>query len=115
MTNLKAAVDEMVASLDELVAAIDAAPGALRPRMHSTLDTQMRGLRVLQEECAHGAPSRRSWSLGQASLPVVTSLVNAAAKPAVGVAAAEIERCRAGLAQLSAALLAHAEGRDLGS
>ena len=85
VTNLKAAVDEMVASLDELVAAIDAAPGALRPRMHSTLDTQMRGLRVLQEECAHGAPSRRSWSLGQASLPVVTSLVNAAAKPAVGV------------------------------
>lgn len=102
----------MVVSLDDLVAALDAAPGALRPRMHSTLDAQVRSLRVLQKECAQGPPSRRSWSLGQAALPVLTSLVNAAAKPAVGVDAAQIERCRAGLDRLSVALLAHAEGRD---
>jgi len=113
VTSLRAAVDATVDALEDLGAGLDAAPGALRPRMHSTLDAQVRSLRVLQQECAAGPPSRRSWSLGQAALPVLASLVNAAAKPSVGVDASKIERCRAGLADLSVALLDHAEGRDV--
>ncbi len=58
-----------------------------------------------------GSPTRRIWSLGQASIPVLSSLLNAVMKQAPELDSESIDRCRTSLGELGAALINHAEGR----
>ena len=109
--SLDRAVRRTLAEFEELAHALDQSPTGLRPGYRSTLDGQIRSLRLLDAELEGGAPSRRAWSLGQAAHPVLASLLNGAAKPAVGIAPEPIERCRAALRSLAVALTDHAERR----
>jgi HAD superfamily hydrolase (TIGR01509 family) len=63
-------------------------------------------------ELRQGAPSRRMWSVGQATVPVLRSLLNGLAKHAGGAADVEVEHCRTAVDSFDKALVAFAEGRE---
>ena len=74
------------------------------------LAMQCTSLAALEQELRTALPGRRVWSMGQASMPVLRSLVNAVEKRG-GVDQALIQRCRRSLEQLGVTLTALAEGR----
>ncbi len=81
---LLVAVRAAVSDLSALLQAIDTAGLRLRPGWRTNLDLQLHTLREVQSVllAESGAPSRRVWSLGQASIPVLNSLLNGVAKAA---------------------------------
>ena len=111
MEALYEAVHRSATELQALLTALDEAGDPVRRSVRLNLDLQLVGLQTLEREMAEGAPTRRVWSLGQASLPVLSSLLNAVAKQAPDLDRTRIERCRRSLGDLGDALTNHAEGR----
>lgn len=76
------------------------------------LEQQLGGLRVLSNDLATGAPSRRAWSFGQAGAPVLDIVLQSVRKDGVVLGNAEVTaRCAECLAEFRTALIASAEGR----
>lgn len=111
-SGLQSAVADALRDFRSLAIALDGLDSQLRPGFRSTLGRQIAGLQVLHDECVAGELSRRTWSIGQAAMPVLSSLLNAARKPKVGVDRDIARRCRTSLNTLGGALMDHAEGRS---
>lgn len=111
MEPLYEAVHRSATELQALLRALDEAGDPTRRSVRLNLDLQLVALQTLEREMAGGGTTRRVWSLGQASLPVLSSLLNAVAKQAPDLDRMRIERCRQSLGDLGEALTNHAEGR----
>ncbi len=111
MDPLHEAVRRSATELQTLLAALDARGDSVRRSVRLNLDLQLVGLQTLERDMVAGSTTRRVWSLGQASLPVLSSLLNAVAKQAPDIDQVLIDRCRQSIGDLGVALTNHAEGR----
>lgn len=111
--HLKTAVEQAVANLSALLQTVDHEGLAIRPGLRSNLDLQLHTLREVEHDLLTGnGPNRRIWSLGQASIPVLNSLLNGVERAGAESAVAElVARCRLSVADMNDALTQFAEGR----
>lgn len=103
----------VAAASTELMALTDAANqvgSSVQAWVRLGLAMQCSSLAALEEELRRSLPTRRVWSMGQASMPVLTSLVNAVEKRG-GADDELIARCRGTFADLGESLIELAEGR----
>ncbi|MEM9652649.1 MAG: hypothetical protein AAGA65_11165 [Actinomycetota bacterium] len=108
---LQDAVGRAVTDLEAVIAGIGEDPGTVHRAVRLNLDLQLLWLRTMQRELADGPPSRRVWSLGQAAVPVLHSLLNAVIQQAPALPREPVDRCRRSLGGLADALVDQAEGR----
>ena len=112
MNGLHEAVRRSAAELRALLLHIEAEHAPVPRSVKRNLDLQLRGLVTLEQELGAGRPTRRVWSLGQASIPVLGSLLNAVQQRAPALDPSPIDRCRESLTDLGDPLVAYAEGRS---
>jgi len=111
MENLHKSVRRTVAALSNLRVELDTADVQVRRSVRLNLDIQLAGLVMLEREIRTGKLTRRVWSLGQASLPVVSIVLKSISQQAGDQQPAAISECREAVSELGDALERHAEGR----
>lgn len=109
---LQHAVGRVIGNLCEVIGHLDDSPGELKARHLRVIELELSSLRSLARELVVGPPTRRSWSLGQASVPILNSMVNAIRRAPVDVPEPLLERTAQSVTELAAALQQMAEGRD---
>jgi hypothetical protein len=88
---------------------LDDGDSSVKERVRSNLDLQLVSVQVLERELRAGAINRRTWSLGQAAVPVLFALLKQISKQYGGPAAETVDRCQQSLAALSAELVRFAQ------
>ncbi len=108
---LRSSLGRLRADLGNLIDVVDADPGGLARRHRLVLEVQVASLRELEQSLEGGILRRRTWSLAEAAVPVIRSLVNAVRRSRVDVPPELLDRTVASLDDLAAALRDAAEGR----
>ncbi len=109
---LRTSVSQTIADLCELVNHVDESPGQLKHRHRKVVELELDSLRNLDRELSQGSLSRRSWSLGQASIPILSSMLNAIKRSKIELPDGLLDRARGSVAELAGALERQAEGRE---
>lgn len=108
---LHSAVQRTIADLETLLEAVDAEQAPLKATHRNNIDMQLSSLRFVDAELHERIVSRRTWSLGESSIPVLRAMLNAAGKPRVGLDGAVVDQARASVVALRVELTRFAEGR----
>lgn len=111
MEYLHNAVRDAIAALVKLRTEIDSADSKVRKTARLTLDLQLAGLRMLEREVRSGSPSRRVWSLGQASVPVLPTVIRSIERQSDQIHPDTVAQCRRSVISLDEALTRFAEDR----
>ena len=111
MKDLHEAVQRAIRDVEAVMAALDSNDADLRAHQRQTLDMQLQSLRVVDGELHERVVTRRVWSLGEATVPVVRALLKAAGKPKIGLAEGVVEQAQSSIAGLRRELIRFAEGR----
>jgi len=111
MEQLQAVVQQVIRDLEAVLNAAELLDAPLRPNHRSTIDLQLRSLRLVDGELHERVVTRKVWSLGEATVPVLRSMLNGAGKPRVGLPKEVVDRAQASVAQLRVELIRFAEGR----
>lgn len=72
---------------------------------------QLKSLRLVDGELHERVVSRRVWALGQATIPILRSMLNAAGKPQVGLPDEIVDHAHRSVEDLRTELKRFAEGR----
>ena len=111
MKDLHAAVQQTIRDVEAVLQALDSNDADLRGHQRQTLDMQLQSLRVVDGELHERVVTRRVWSLGEATVPVVRALLKAAGKPKIGLPEGVVDRALGSVAGLRRELIRFAEGR----
>lgn len=111
MKDLHEAVQRAIRDVEAVMAALDSNDVDLRAHQRQTLDMQLQSLRVVDGELHERVVTRRVWSLGEATVPVVRALLKAAGKPKIGLPEGVVEQAQSSIAGLRRELIRFAEGR----
>ncbi len=111
MENLHKAVRRVIAAMSVLSVELDEANTPVKRAVRLNLEVQSQGLVILERELRAGAPTRRVWSLGQASIPILVLSLKSITKQASEPDPPSIVECRDAIAELSDALTDFAENR----
>lgn len=111
MKELHAAIQRVIADVEQVLTVIDATDAPLRANHRQTFEMQLRSLRLVDGELHEQVVTRRVWSLGTATVPVLRSMLNAAGKPRMGLPDGLVEGAQQSLVSLRTELTRFAEGR----
>lgn len=103
---------QTIGDLSDVLGHIDNSSAQFKHRHRRVIELELDSLRSLDQELSQGAPSLRSWSLGQASIPILNSMLNAVRRSAVEVPDSSLNQARQSVSNLASALERWAEGRD---
>jgi len=109
--DLHGAVQRVIADVEAVLNAVDALNAPLRPNHRTIIDMQLRSLRLVDGELHERVVTRRVWSLGEATVPVLRSMLNAAGKPRMDLPEGLVDSARESLANLRSELVRYGEGR----
>ena len=112
MKELHAAVQRLIGDIEAVVAAVDSQGLPLKKHHRQTFELQLQSLRVVDSELHERVVTRRVWSLGEATIPVVRAMLRAAGRPKVGVPSALVDQAQASNMHLRQELHRFAEGRS---
>ena len=105
---LRSTIDDLGQLLDH----IDRSDHGLKNRHRRVIELELDSLHRLESELSRPPLPRRSWSLGQASIPILNSMLNAIQRSAVDVPNLLLVRARQSVFNLAEALNRLAEGQD---
>ena len=108
---IRDSVQRVITDVEGVLAAADLLDAPLRKNHRSTLDMQLQSLRLVDGELHERVVTRRVWSLGEATIPVVNAMLRACAKPKVGLPDEVVGRAQNSVVQLRSELTRFAEGR----
>ena len=111
MKDLHDAIQTLIRDLEAVALEIDVLGAPMRAHQRQTIELQLNSLRVADRELQQGVVSRRVWSLGEATVPVVRAMLNAAAKPKVGLSEEVVANAKRSVDGLRRELHRFAEGR----
>lgn len=111
MKRLHSALKQAIADVQSVTIVVAGSEAKLRDMYRSNLSLQLESLRQMEREMRSGTLSRRNWSLGLATVPVITSLLKAIKTSPEGVEREALERCQASAKALYSELIVYAEGR----
>ncbi len=111
MKELQAAIQRVIADVEAVLNTVDSTGAPLRANHRQTFEMQLQSLRLVDGELHERVVTRRVWSLGEATIPVLRSMLNAAGKPRVGLPDGLVDGAQRSVVLLRTELTRFAEGR----
>lgn len=112
MERLSPAIRTLIQDLELLMDAVDMLQAPLKSGHRLTITMQIHSLKLARAELRQQVTSRRVWSLSEATLPVLASMLRAAKRDRVGLPPEVVERAEASAMHLGEELRRFAEGRS---
>ena len=111
MKDLHDAIKRLIRDIEAVQLEIEVLGSPLRAHHRQTIELQLNSLRVVDRELRQEVVSRRVWSLGEATVPVVRAMLKAAGKPKIGLTEGVVQQAQRSTNLLRQELHRFAEGR----